>query len=116
MSFKTLHKNRSLKILIAVTFFLSAAVSIFCQTTVFEGSLGPGDSRLGKYFDTYLFLEKPDGSEEENDDYDELINLSRLELVAEQTGEYLITVSSYEEGESGSYALKVFTWDDASGN
>jgi len=34
-------------------------------------------------FDTYLFLEKPDGSEEENDDYNELVNLSRLELVTE---------------------------------
>jgi len=67
-------------------------------------------------FDTYLFIEKPDGSEEENDDYDELVNLSRLELVAEQAGEYLITVSSYEENESGSYTLKVFTWDDVSGN
>lgn len=67
-------------------------------------------------FDTYLFIEKPDGSEEENDDYNELVNLSRIELVVEQAGEYLITVSSYEEGESGSYALKVFTWDDVSGN
>ena len=67
-------------------------------------------------FDTYLFLEKPDGSEEENDDYNELVNLSRLEVVTEQTGEYLITVSSYEQGESGSYALKVFTWDESSGN
>jgi len=67
-------------------------------------------------FDTYLFIEKPDGSEEENDDYNELVNLSRIELVTEQTGEYLITVSSYEQGESGSYALNIFTWDEGSGN
>jgi hypothetical protein len=67
-------------------------------------------------FDTYLFLEKPDGSEEENDDYNELVNLSRIELVIEQAGEYLITVSSYEEGENGSYTLKVFTWDNVGGN
>lgn len=67
-------------------------------------------------FDTYLFIEKPDGSEEENDDYNELVNLSRIELVTEQAGEYLITVSSYEEGESGSYALNVFTWNDGSAN
>jgi len=59
---------------------------------------------------------KPDGSEEENDDYNDVVYLSRIELVTEQAGEYLISVSSYEEGESGSYTLKVFTWDDASGN
>ena len=61
-------------------------------------------------FDTYLFLEKPDGSEEENDDYNDLTNLSRLEIITDKAGDYIIIVTTYESGETGSYTLKVYTW------
>ena len=61
-------------------------------------------------FDTYLFLEKPDGSEEENGDYNDLTNLSRLEIITDKAGDYIIIVTTYESGETGSYTLKVYTW------
>ncbi len=104
MSYKTLHKNRYLKILIAGIFFLSAAVSLFCQTTVFEGRLDSGDARLGRYFDThslqlrsgvrvvavltssdfdtYLYVESPGGVERKNDDYGEDGTNSRYHVLS----------------------------------
>ena len=129
MSFKTLHKNRYLKILITVIFFLSAGVSLFCQTTVFEGSLGPGDSRLGKYFDThtvqlrsgvrvvavltssdfdtYLFVESPGGVERKNDDYSEDGTNSRIEFVSAENGEWKFKVTSNEDNTEGNYRLTI---------
>lgn len=129
MSFKTLHKNRYLKILIAVMFFLSAAMSLFCQTTVFEGSLGPGDARLGKYFDThtlklrsgvrvvaelsssdfdtYLYVESPGGVERRNDDYSDDGTNSRIEFVSAENGEWKFKVTSCEDNSEGNYKLTI---------
>ncbi|MQY77491.1 MAG: hypothetical protein GH155_07695, partial [Spirochaeta sp.] len=129
MCFKAWNKNRYLKILIAVFFLLSAAVSLFCQTTVFEGSLGPGDTRLGKYFDThtvqlssgmrvvavltssdfdsYLFVESPGGLERNNDDYGEDETNSRLEFISTEDGEWKFKVSTVEDNSEGNYKLTI---------
>jgi len=70
---------------------LLVASVVFSQSMSFPGELGPGDTKLGRYFDTYplqltagerivatlssydfdayLILESPDGREIENDDY-----------------------------------------------
>ena len=129
MSFKTLHKNFYLKILIVVIFFLSAAVSLFCQTIVFEGSLGPGDARLGRYFDThtvqlrsgmrviavltssdfdtYLYVESPGGVERKNDDCGEDGTNSRLEFVSSENGEWKFKVTSSEDNAEGNYRVTI---------
>ncbi|MCY4671074.1 MAG: pre-peptidase C-terminal domain-containing protein, partial [Rhodococcus sp.] len=92
-----------------------------------RGRLEPGDSESrGRYrdeysvdwiqgeryridlrgdFDTYLEITGPD-LREQNDDTDS-VSHSALEVAAPQTGTYQVTVSSYEERESGSYELEI---------
>jgi hypothetical protein len=65
-------------------------------------------------FDTFLAVEGPNGFYEENDDYNELTHISRLELFAEAEGEYRIFAASYEAAASGSYALKIYSSRDLS--
>jgi hypothetical protein len=94
----------------------------------FPGELGPGDTKLGRYFDTYelqltagerivatlssydfdayLFLESPDGGEFENDDYSEGSD-ARIDALVDVAGTWKVKVSSYEEGEQGEYLLTV---------
>jgi len=105
-----------------------AAPAVPAQTIVHSGALGPGDAKLGKYFDTYplqlsagdrlvvtlssedfdayLLLEAPDGTELENDDYGEN-NDARLDVLVESRGEWRVKVTSYEEGEEGEYRLVI---------
>ncbi|MBN1837278.1 MAG: hypothetical protein JW820_15595 [Spirochaetales bacterium] len=105
-----------------------AAPAAFAQTMVHSGALGPGDARLGKYFDTYplqlsvgdrlvatlsseefdayLLIESPDGRELENDDYQDGSD-ARLDVLVETRGEWRIKVTSYEEGEEGQYRLVI---------
>jgi hypothetical protein len=56
-------------------------------------------------FDTYLVLVSPDGSYEENDDYESDQSRSRIELTLPTDGEYTIWATSYSGGETGSYTL-----------
>ncbi|MBN2554125.1 MAG: hypothetical protein JXB06_15210 [Spirochaetales bacterium] len=98
------------------------------QSVRFQGELGPGDSKLGRYFDTYplqliagerivaslssydfdacLLLESPEGGEIENDDYGEGSD-ARIDALVETSGSWKVKVSSYEEGEQGEYLLTV---------
>lgn len=58
-------------------------------------------------FDGYLVLIPPDGEQIENDDDEEREGHSLIEADLSQRGEYTILVTSYEEGETGRYALRI---------
>ena len=98
----------------------------------YSGELGPGDRTLssGEYFDTYyiqaqagqtiqaaltsssfdtyLFLENPNGeSAGYNDDYNDSSSESRLVVTADVGGEWQVVVTSYSAGETGAYDLMV---------
>lgn len=62
----------------------------------------------GTGFDTYLILEDPTGSWEENDDAGST-RVSRIETNIFQPGEYRVGVTSYEAGETGDYTLSIST-------
>jgi hypothetical protein len=113
-------------LVLAAAFLVGAAV--FGQSVTHAGTLGPGDAKLGKYFDSYplqltvgerllatlrseafdayLILEAPDGTELENDDYGES-NDARFDVLIDQAGEWRLKVTSYEEGEEGEYLLVI---------
>jgi len=102
------------------------AAAGFCQPVSYSGELGPGDDKLGRYFDTYslqltagerlvatlsslefdayLILEAPGGTEFENDDYGEE-NDARLDVLVDATGIWKLKATSYEEQEQGAYTL-----------
>ncbi len=56
-------------------------------------------------FDTYLILTKPSGATIDNDDYEGSTSHSRVETVADESGQWTIIVTSYSEGETGSYEV-----------
>ncbi|MFI4861735.1 MAG: caspase family protein [Phycisphaerales bacterium JB063] len=62
----------------------------------------------GEGFDTYLILEDPTGSWEENDDHGNT-RTSRIETNIFQPGEYRVGVTSFEGGETGTYTLSAST-------
>lgn len=119
---------RSVSRLIMVTAGLLVASAGFSQAMSFPGELAPGDTKLGRYFDTYslqltagerivatlsseqfdayLILESPDGREIENDDYSEGSD-ARIDALTDVPGIWKIKASSYEEGEQGEYLLSV---------
>jgi hypothetical protein len=114
------------------TVFLAAALFVashgFSQFMSYPGELGPGDAKLGRYFDTYtlqlnsgdrivatlkapefdayLFLESPDGTEIENDDHNDESD-ALIDAIIDVSGSWKVKVSSYEEGEQGQYLLTV---------
>ena len=122
-------RNHARCILVAAALFTAAAG--YSQSMRYPGELGPGDTKLGRYFDTYplqltagdrivatlrsydfdayLHLESPDGTEVENDDYsdDSDDSAARLDVLVDVTGTWKIKVTSYEEGEQGEYLLTV---------
>ena len=56
-------------------------------------------------FDPYVGLHFPDGSGVENDDWEGDRDLSRIDLIAPETGRYRVIATSYRAGETGSYTL-----------
>jgi hypothetical protein len=62
-------------------------------------------------FDTYLVLKQPNGNQTDNDDYEGSQQRSRIEEVASESGEWEILVTSYEEGETGTYQLNISVTD-----
>ena len=58
-------------------------------------------------FDTYVFVRAPSGEQFDNDDFDDDASRSLLELDLKESGEYRVTVTSYEKGETGSYTLSI---------
>ncbi|MCB9592975.1 MAG: caspase family protein [Sandaracinaceae bacterium] len=102
-----------------------------------NGNLAANDSRLqsGEYYDVYelsvaqpgetiaiemesatldcfLRVDGPNGGHWENDDFGGTLN-SRVELPLTVAGTYRIVTTSYREGETGPYELKVLTQRDA---
>jgi hypothetical protein len=117
------------------TYFLPAFIAFLCvggaawsQTEVIEEKLGPGDTKLGRFFDTYpldlnegervvvhlssaefdsfLLAEAPDGTEYENDDFSDGSD-SRLDFLVTVAGVWNIKATSYEDDEQGAYRLKI---------
>jgi hypothetical protein len=123
---------RSVSRLFSVTAGLLIAFAGFSQSMNFPGELQPGDTKLGRYFDTYslqltagerivatlsssdfdayLILESPAGREIENDDYNEQTYISRIGLFAPAEGEYIVTTAGYDAGAEGSYTLKIYSF------
>jgi hypothetical protein len=58
-------------------------------------------------FDTYLLVMTPGGEEFTNDDFDGDINRSLLSMILPEVGTYQVWVTSYSEGETGNYTLRV---------
>ena len=58
-------------------------------------------------FDTYLILELPNGSKDQNDDWEGSRDISRIEFPISTSGQVRIKASSYRPGEAGEYTLKV---------
>jgi len=57
-------------------------------------------------FDPTLSLQLPDGTVFANDDHGERTD-SRIEMVLADAGEYLVAVSSFEDGGTGAYRLQI---------
>lgn len=58
-------------------------------------------------FDPYVFVRTPSGEQFDNDDFDGDASHSRLTLDLVDSGEYRVTVTSYDKGETGSYTLTI---------
>ncbi len=58
-------------------------------------------------FDTYLIVQSPSGDPSENDDFDGSQSRSRVEVDATESGDWRVMVTTFEPGETGSYALTV---------
>jgi hypothetical protein len=58
-------------------------------------------------FDTFLVVEDPHQSREENDDFEGSTSISRIETNAFEAGIYRVGVSSFQQGETGGYELMI---------
>ncbi len=67
-------------------------------------------------FDTWVAVISPSGGAENNDDYEGSTRRSRLDLTAEESGEYLVVVTSYAAASTGDYELEITTTGGASSN
>ncbi len=79
----------------------------FADTFRFTAEAGqPFDVSLtSDDFDAYLVLTTPSGDEVRSDDYEEGSTNSRIVGVLEESGQYQLTATSYEVGETGTYHL-----------
>ncbi len=104
----------------------------------YQGNLGDGDARVGgkfsksfkvtlaegktyvvdmmsQDFDTYLYLDGPDGANiTEDDDGGEGLN-SRISYKAAKTGVYTLRASTFGQGGSGAFTLTIGSEDDKGG-
>ena len=62
-------------------------------------------------FDPYVALQLPDGSFVQNDDWEGRSDLSRVDLLAPETGRYRVLATSYRAGVSGAYQVQVSLGD-----
>jgi hypothetical protein len=65
-------------------------------------------------FDPYLIVRTPGGQQLDNDDYEGDATRSLLSLALTEGGEFVISVTSYQPGESGGYDLQIEGVGDAS--
>ena len=97
----------------------------------FAGELAPGDPTFGPgeyidshtfdvtagqrvivdlrstQFDTYLIVRQPSGDQTDNDDFEGSTSHSQVDLVAPESGEWTVIVTSYQAGETGQYEVTV---------
>lgn len=80
----------------------------YVDTFTFRGQRGQrvAAELTSSAFDAYLMLTTPSGEQLDNDDAENGTD-SRLETVLSEDGDYQVTVTSYEPGETGSYRLSV---------
>jgi hypothetical protein len=64
-------------------------------------------------FDTYVIVIPPEGSQEENDDHEGDASRSLVSFELPATGRYRVLVTSYKEGETGEYSLRIQQGDAA---
>jgi hypothetical protein len=64
------------------------------------------DLRSGD-FDPYVFVRAPSGEQFDNDDFEGDASRSLLSLDLKESGEYRVTVTSYDKGETGGYTLSI---------
>ena len=65
-------------------------------------------------FDPYVFIRTPSGKQLDNDDFEGNASRSLLSLDLSERGQYSVTVTSYEKGETGSYTLSIDVGSDTS--
>jgi hypothetical protein len=81
----------------------------YSDVYVFDAQQGQGISvsMTSTEFDPYLGLVFPDESVVQNDDWEGNSQLSRVEVVAPETGSYRVMATSYRPGATGSYQVQV---------
>ena len=87
----------------------------YADTFRFDGSGGRRavvDLRSAD-FDPYLVVRTPSGAQFDNDDYGDDAGRAVVALELDETGEYEVVVTSFSEGESGSYSLRLVLENDA---
>ena len=60
-------------------------------------------------FDPYVIVTGPSGEQTENDDFGSSAEVALVEAIASESGTWRVQVTSYEAGQSGSYALVLTT-------
>ena len=88
----------------------------YADEYTFSGSTGQHavvDLRSGD-FDPYVFVRTPSGKQLDNDDFEGDASRSLLSLDLSESGDYRVTVTSYEKGESGGYTLSIDVGSNAS--
>lgn len=120
------------------------------QSTIHSGALQDGDATLesGEYvddytveaspgeevvavvssldFDPYVIVLSPSGERTENDDFGSSTDVSLVEVPVDEAGTWTVRVTTYDEGETGAYALtmgkrpddgegpgRIFRWEAA---
>lgn len=81
----------------------------FYDTYPFEGRAGERVTidLTSSAFDPYLILWKPDGEQEDNDDFEGSTSHSRITMALPADGTYRIGATSYATGVSGAYELTI---------
>ena len=86
----------------------------YADEYTFAGTTGQRaviDLRSGD-FDPYVFVRAPSGEQFDNDDFEGDASRSLLALDLAEGGEYRVTVTSYDAGETGGYTLSIDVGQD----
>lgn len=66
-------------------------------------------------FDTYIILHSPSGATETNDDHEGSSDYSQVTVTADESGLWMMEVTSFKKKEKGSYAAMATVWGGGSG-
>ncbi|HZF31449.1 MAG TPA: hypothetical protein VE907_20200 [Gammaproteobacteria bacterium] len=87
----------------------------YADTFRFDGSSGHRavvDLRSAD-FDPYVVVRTPSGAQFDNDDYGDDAGRALVALELDESGEYEVVVTSFSEGETGAYNLRLVLENDA---